>query len=489
MMKTILPSVKNAAKSILLIVFAIITLQGYSQTNTELVFRNPVLVSGTANKQGAVYLFSNITTGVDAQIRLKKFSRPDIVMVDVDLSTLGWDKAFQPNFGLAGLVAPYQNWYIDFELTFFKAGTNKQQTMDTVNLTALDVDGDGNSISEYVTYDSPSSIAYSTVSYLTSTPNASLGQTFVCDSCGVSSVLITCHRCGGTGITNSGSGNNNECPDCDGSGMVYASCGHPFEGVTGNTVNGPINNFENIDTSATQVMATYQFLKKNLIKFRYGAKSAANSSDGSGIRLNSTWFRNFSLKASPVVSTLPVTLVSFSAMLENNKADLTWTTATEINVSHFVIEKSTDGKNFNDAGMVFAYGNTTEKMNYSFSDHVNTDQSAVIYYRLRSVDVDGKFTYSATRVIRTSKVAENNISIVTYPNPVTNELRVTIPANWQNKKVTYEMFDNNGQVSKKSETANSSQTETLNVSTLSRGFYIVRVTCDGRTAQQKIIKN
>jgi hypothetical protein len=115
-------------------------------------------------------------------------------------------------------------------------------------------------------------------------------------------------------------------------------------------------------------------------------------------------------------------------------------------------------------------------------------QASVIYYRLRTVDVDGKSGYSATRIIRIGKQTGQTISILTYPNPVSNELRITLPDNWQNKKVTFEIFNANGQVSKRTESANSGQTETLNVSNLVRGFYFVRASCEGQTAQQKIIK-
>jgi hypothetical protein len=462
-----------------------INLTTFCQSGPELVFVSPVLVNGTANQQGAVYLFSNITTGVDAQVKLKKFSRPDITMATVDNSALGWNKAFQPEFGLAGLVLPNQNWYIDFEMTFYNAGTNTIRIMDTVDLTALDVDGDGHSISEYVTYDRPTSILYSTISFLTNSAAGVLGQTFECGEDAISSPLVMCTNCGGDGLTNSGSGNNNECQDCDGSGMKHSICGHAYIGGTGSTVSGPINNFVAIDTSATQVMATYQFLNKNRIKFRYGAKTNNLSSNGAGIRLNSTWFRKFSLAP---LSTLPVKMYSFTANLNNNKVDLKWVTASEINVSHFIVEKSTDGVNFSEAGLMFAYGNATDKTNYSLSDNVNTNQAGVFYYRLRSIDIDGKSELSETRIIRIGKQTEKNISIVTYPNPVSNEIRITIPANWQNKKVVYEIFNVNGRTAKKIETANSSQTETLNVSALSPGFYIVRVSFDGQIAQQKIIK-
>jgi hypothetical protein len=160
-----------------------------------------------------------------------------------------------------------------------------------------------------------------------------------------------------------------------------------------------------------------------------------------------------------------------------------------MNVNHFVVEKSVDGQNFGDAGVILAVGNTTEKIDYSFSDNnINTSRAGVFYYRLRSVDNDGKSMLSETRLIRIGKMEGQSFSVLTYPNPASNELRITIPATWQGKKVNYELFGNNGQVVIKNETANSSQTETINVSSLAPGFYLARVTCNNESAQQKIIK-
>lgn len=196
-----------------------------------------------------------------------------------------------------------------------------------------------------------------------------------------------------------------------------------------------------------------------------------------------------SCNLAPIVDIiLPVKMISFNAMLNNNKVDLNWATASESNSSHFVIEKSTDGANFSEIGMVFSYGNTTEQKNYQYADNISSSNSTVIYYRLRQVDLDGKFEYSATRVIRIGKQVENTITILTYPNPVSNELKVTVPNNWQGKKVTYILFNANGQVAKKAENSNSGQTEMVNVSTLSPGLYIMKAICGDQVAQQKIVK-
>ena len=95
---------------------------------------------------------------------------------------------------------------------------------------------------------------------------------------------------------------------------------------------------------------------------------------------------------------------SFSAKLNNNnKVDLKWSTEIEKNMSHFVIENSTDGINFSDAALVFAFGNTTEPSNYSFAIDFNKTKSVVVYYRLRLVAADGKSQYSDNCIVTVNK--------------------------------------------------------------------------------------
>ncbi len=186
-------------------------------------------------------------------------------------------------------------------------------------------------------------------------------------------------------------------------------------------------------------------------------------------------------------SPLPVKLLNFDAKYNKPNVTLNWSTAMEKNFSHFEIEYSTDGSNFNELALIFGAGESDNKKDYSYVDKTVAGRSGLVYYRLKSVDIDGKATYSSVRIIRLGE-EKQGIALTTYPNPVNSELRVTIPANWQNKKVTYEVYNSMGQVSKKSETVSSSQTENLNVSALAPGFYIVRVTCESQIAQQKIVK-
>lgn len=184
---------------------------------------------------------------------------------------------------------------------------------------------------------------------------------------------------------------------------------------------------------------------------------------------------------------LPIKLISFTAKYDGKDVLLNWSTAQEKNFSHFTIEESTDGINYNQLAVVFGAGESDTRKDYSYTDKTVAGRKGLVYYRLKSVDIDGKFEYSSVRIIRLDEEMKG-ITLATYPNPAVNELKITIPAAWQSKKATYEVVNLNGQVAKTVITANSSQTETININSLAPGLYIIRVICEGQMAFQKIIK-
>lgn len=185
---------------------------------------------------------------------------------------------------------------------------------------------------------------------------------------------------------------------------------------------------------------------------------------------------------------LPLKLLSFNAVINNNKVDLTWVTTARINIGKFIIEKSFDAKNYKEAGIVKASAGSTEQLKYIFPDE-HLPQNGIIYYRLRSVDINGRNEVSEVRMVRIGNQNVQMIKIISYPNPVLNELLITIPNNWQGKKIRYALFNNNGQLVLESETYNGRQTEMINLSKLAAGFYLLKVTCNGETAEQKIVKH
>ncbi len=185
---------------------------------------------------------------------------------------------------------------------------------------------------------------------------------------------------------------------------------------------------------------------------------------------------------------LPVVLESFTATLLNQHAIINWSTSSESNSNYFSVERSTDGLHFSQAGMVFAKGNNSVKSNYSFTDNIAGIQVPVVYYRLNLVDINGKSRYSDIRMVNLSDHQDSKIAITSYPNPVTQDVNVAVPASWQNQEVTYEVFNFYGVRTLHKQVIESSQTEALNLANLAPGMYIIKAGCNGQVAVQKIIK-
>lgn len=102
----------------------------------------------------------------------------------------------------------------------------------------------------------------------------------------------------------------------------------------------------------------------------------------------------------------PVKATAFTAAINtnnNSRVDLKWSTETENNLSHFIVERSTDGVTYSNAALVFAYGNSTEKSNYVFADNISKVQTATVYYRISSFGADGNSQYSDVKVISLGK--------------------------------------------------------------------------------------
>ncbi len=122
-----------------------------------------------------------------------------------------------------------------------------------------------------------------------------------------------------------------------------------------------------------------------------------------------------------VNSTLPLRLLSFTGSKQTNYNQLQWKTADETNTKEFVLERSTDGRSFSSFATVAARGNGNGV--YSYTD--NAQLSGKVYYRLKMVDSDGRFTYSNIIVLSN----QNNTTVTVYPNPVTDKATLQVGDN------------------------------------------------------------
>lgn len=116
---------------------------------------------------------------------------------------------------------------------------------------------------------------------------------------------------------------------------------------------------------------------------------------------------------------LPVELLSFGASAKPEHVDVLWTTASERNSSHFMVQRSADGERFIDLGRVEAAGTSTQTIDYAFMDEAPLE--GLSYYRLDQVDLDGTRKYSP---VVTVVYGPGQRGIELYPNPAVERVRV-----------------------------------------------------------------
>lgn len=182
-----------------------------------------------------------------------------------------------------------------------------------------------------------------------------------------------------------------------------------------------------------------------------------------------------------VNSLLPVKLLEFDAVGYVGKAILQWKTGEQVNFDHFEIERSFNGKQWFKIGAVHGYDAPV----YSF-----TDLSPAIganYYRLKMVDVDLQYEYSRIEAVN---ISMHTVQLKVYPNPVTSVLYIS---NIQPGAQHYiELINTWGQVVLSRKYFSSESRISLNVGSLQRGIYFLKIS-DAATGflqvQNRIIIN
>ena len=133
--------------------------------------------------------------------------------------------------------------------------------------------------------------------------------------------------------------------------------------------------------------------------------------------------------ASTITSALPVEMTSFTAVMQSaNSAVLKWSTATEINNSGFEIQRRAEGTStFAKVGFVAGAGTSNSPKEYTYQDaNLAPD---VYVYRLKQIDNNGAFKYSATEQVDAGVSAKVFQLLGNYPNPFNpaTEIRFSVP--------------------------------------------------------------
>jgi hypothetical protein len=174
---------------------------------------------------------------------------------------------------------------------------------------------------------------------------------------------------------------------------------------------------------------------------------------------------------------LPITLKEINAYQKDNTNLLQWTTSSESNNKGFFVERSSNGSAWAEIGFVAGAGNSSTDQKYSFID-VNPLRKS--FYRIRQADFDGRTSF--TKVVKVDRSVD--VSFTVLPNPATNNITISLDKATNNNTVT--ILNTIGKVVL--QTRFNGNTKNIDISTLSKGLYYIKLHTTNGITTEKILK-
>lgn len=199
--------------------------------------------------------------------------------------------------------------------------------------------------------------------------------------------------------------------------------------------------------------------------------------------LNSAFFAVFDdLSIGPLNSPLPVNFIGLMANRNlDNTVQLKWDVSQEINVREYQVERSDNGTSFTTAGTIAAKG----KSIYAFSDQGST---RTVFYRVKSVDIDGKTKYSGIVQLKGTSSDTYATGLMIYPVPAENDITIAHKKLERGARIT--VSSTTGRTMKIIVPVVGTSNTMVNLNGMPAGLYFVQLD-DGKGGVQttKLIKN
>ncbi len=196
---------------------------------------------------------------------------------------------------------------------------------------------------------------------------------------------------------------------------------------------------------------------------------------------------SFGGTASLDCTVLPIELTDFYAnyVPEEEVVDVYWNTASERNNDFYTLEKSYDGVNFVEFGVIDGAGTTNYETQYYVNDPEN--RTGVIYYRLKQTDFDGAFKYS--KVISVNIFPELKNEMVLFPNPTKNTTEAIFTSS--SDQTAYLIVSDSKGFLVENRAVNcikGSNSLDIDLTGKSQGIYFITITTNEYTLSNKLVK-
>lgn len=182
---------------------------------------------------------------------------------------------------------------------------------------------------------------------------------------------------------------------------------------------------------------------------------------------------------------LPVEMLSFSAVKKNDFVQLKWATASELNNSYFLIERSADGVVFETVARVDGAGNSSSISYYQWTD--DDPLKGTSYYRLKQVDTDGVYNYKGVTSVN-SESSEFLLSVLPQPVEGTRTITVRYTMN-ADSPVNIRLVDGIGREAGRwtLDAVKGNNESIINLQNVSAGLHFIYISGGDRLDSEKII--
>ena len=179
--------------------------------------------------------------------------------------------------------------------------------------------------------------------------------------------------------------------------------------------------------------------------------------------------------SSKLNSILPLKLISFTGRLINgNEAILNWQSSGGLDGSRFEIAWSNDKRYWQTVGTIASTSNDSIS-SYSWK---YSQPSLINFYRLKMIDIDGRYTYSPLIWVNGSEKA-----VVIYPNPAKNNV---IISSFSDKPATVVFLNSSGKIMLR-KTINE-PVSSIDISKFTPGNYMIRIIRDNKATIYQLVK-
>lgn len=166
----------------------------------------------------------------------------------------------------------------------------------------------------------------------------------------------------------------------------------------------------------------------------------------------------------------------FNATKSGYKTQLAWATATEHNNSHFTIERSPDGMNWESLGTVKGAGSSEVQKKYNYTDEAPLPGTN--YYRLEQTDFNKDYKYSGIEYVEF--LDKTIASSIVFPNPTTKDLNLYVSTG-SSEEIISDIYDATGRFLISQKTPRSANlTKTVLSMPETNGIYFVIVSQAGQ---------